>query len=79
MGDPNHSWDATTVTLELGPVQTIVGTIVQLGRNMISLEKRSDLIRCSVPPLASPFIMQHGWLKLTRQDISLSKTWARFS
>ena len=33
MGKPKYSWDVSTVTLKLGPVPTIVGTIVKLGRN----------------------------------------------
>ena len=31
---PNYSWDAPATTLKLGPVPTIVGTIIKLGRNM---------------------------------------------
>ncbi len=28
-----YSWDVPTLTLKLGPVPTIVGTIIKLGRN----------------------------------------------
>ncbi len=34
--DPNYSWDAPTLTLKLGPVPTIVGTIIKLGRNSLT-------------------------------------------